>query len=497
MSLLFNRDSISKIKPAASFGCLQTQQMIHAIPKKNKFPRCKYCHSILFPLSNDTFDCPLCHPDLTYSEKSYVIPTHSFIRQHFSFIFDIMTPQKSVATFLSDLYNSMMESDRATIIFYSDRITYLKVESTGLLHFHTNLNPLHQENIMQYSISRQELADYVIPSFSSIYSLIPDDFSEKSNPYRIIEGVLSNLQQRPSIMILTCARPVKEITVDDSDKLGMMIAQSNSILHIAAADDFRRLSSIVHLSYGTVFSVSNVIPGNLAGLLNVSRSDDAIKIYGPSNLRIVKIIGGDGKGRASQAGMSLKIPRFVGGCIKMSVDTTKFVPEQKYFNIIESHKMSSGNILTLHKFSILSKDFNPIPSSNKNTEKSIIIKEFAERVLHTVWEGGDFNQAISRYKTPEIQSLIAETVLENVGNDLQHDILRLYHVMLTYGFLEIKPLLTKSLNFFPPIILWDGKGDKEEMVKFIGKLWPYEFRFVENLPELTQNITSSSVISSN
>ena len=499
MSLEFSTTKLYHDNISEPFECIQTKRNLRVVSKQEKFPRCKICRSILFPLKNENYDCPICNPEAEYSPFSFILPSHAIVRRHFTLILDIMTPQKALYTFLMDLYLSMDDEDKASIVFFSDRITYIKVETSGLVHFHTCLNPLEVRNISPYSITRQQLYSYLLPSISSIYSLIPDELPERSDPYSIIEGVINSLEQRPSIILLTCARSVREITVNQSEKIGSIISDSNSVLHIATASDYRRLTSIVHKSYGTVFSISSVVPGNICGLLSASRTNDSTKIFASNSLRVLKIIGGTGKGRVSRYGMSITIPRFVGGSIQMALDPAKISSNQKVFHIIESHKTVGKKIISLHSFSI-SNTLNPSQNSENNSAPSqnsegnsikkveiintFLLKEFAERVLRVVWEGGNFQSAISKFKTPNINKIIQGSSIEKVGENLQIDILHLYYILLTYGVVDIMPKIQNSIKINLPLVIWDGKEGKEEIAKLIGNPWPYEFRYVDNINDV-------------
>ena len=118
---------------------------------------CRSCKSLLFPLKDDEtkFDCPICHPDIDYSPKTFKLKKQSPERKTFFFVFDITIPLPSLNLLLNDLYNKMQADEQISLVCLTDRIMFISV-SHGLMQINTFSSSSDIKKAMKDFISKDD-----------------------------------------------------------------------------------------------------------------------------------------------------------------------------------------------------------------------------------------------------------------------------------------------------------------------------------------------------
>lgn len=514
MTLLFNRSQIGELN--SKIGCIQKSEEPEKYENVSSFLSvCQQCNCPLFPLADERsnqLDCPICHPNSDFSKKTFRFlqaqkkPT---IQNHFVFIFDIAMPPPILFTYINSLYNSIDDSDTISIVCVTNNVIFASVIN-GLLIFDVYEDGNSAKSLDHYIIKKNDISEVVLPSISSIYTLIPAELDFESNPFIAIQYVLQSLQTpspntgmvfSPRISYLVFFyRSISRLQASDAESLGTSISESNGIVHFGGPPEFRRYSAISHFTFGSMFATTNhqtkllesvltddlnqvdlifntvkdsyCQPSLIPLFVKLSKSHHQLNLYAPRSVTFLKTTGCSGKVVTKEKTAMLDLKSMNGGSIQIQVDPKQLGGNQLRLleinirNHLANDKDEQSNngyyLLTLHT---LNKDSG---EEDRKITETLILKAFAFDVLRNAWEGKDLSEAINTYLTPEIKEIICNTSLHGLNFEeeagllsrimkpnetfftplllQQMKILRLYYVLLNIGQCDINPKKIEKLD---------------------------------------------------
>ena len=467
MTLLFNTTKILENSSLQGFIQFCSEPNSFEVNSSN-IQKCKICKCPLFQLTDkNEYDCPICHPNSPFSEKTYKYPEKMKSRNHFFFIFDISMPPKSLYAYLQALYNSLYDENTISILCLANNAIFASVVN-DLLVFDIYENMNNIKPLKYYTITRSQIQSVVLPSITSVYALTPEELKETADPFFALRCAIKAAEKTPVSYMLFFYRNVTHLQVSEAEDLGKLVSSSNSIVHFGGPPQFRRFTSVARFSFGAVFVTENMKSSVIAHLVSLSRINNRLRVYAPKSIRFTKSTR-DGSFVSKDLLTVLKLGFTIGLSIRYEVDVENV--KSSNIKLVESTRTENGTFMKIHT---LYKENGEIDSSVSDT---IILKEFSSNVLRLIWDGEDFKKTIIEKISKEICEIIKGTCMDNIGNNMQIDILRLYYIRLLFGKCNLSSSYEETDDckyiIAPPIIYVLKKKDEFSMPEFDQYLYPF------------------------
>ncbi|EAY11790.1 hypothetical protein TVAG_106850 [Trichomonas vaginalis G3] len=483
MTVAFSHKLLPPADCTDIFGCVQqSEEPSGDIIEIKKPKRCRNCKCLMFPLEDGKReDCPLCHPQATFANKTFKFDVKSRERNLIVFVFDITVPLSALNVLLYDLYNNTTDKDTISLILVSDRIVFITIVN-GLVVFETYTHSSEITTTISHSFDRETLKNVVIPSISSAFALIPAKLLNVYDYYDIFKCACKISNETPFKLFLFSNRHCDTINADDAKYISEMVKENDSIIHIGCINEFKRFTAATRSVFGKVFSVTTLPKSGYLSKLG-DKHVNKFRIFAPGAFEFTKVTNSSGNLRMSPNLSKLKLNGFTGGSVRFSFDAGR--TDFKILRLLEEVRTTSGTFLTLHTFNVAESVEKFRESIQNEVYNTLILKGFASDVLRSVWNGDKFDQILPNLLLP-VKDLLKGTSLHNIGANEQIDILRLYYVLCSYGNTDIKARIVKMENsealIVPPsvfILDEDGKSDKYEEI--LSKFdWPFELKFIQN-----------------
>lgn len=466
MTLLFNTNILPPAPSDDLLGCIQMKlQPENPVIVQEMIEKCRNCHSPLFPLDTNELkkDCPICHPRINYSSKSFRFSGTSVPRNHYFLEFDTSIPPEVLYQILNELKDSTNEESTFSVICTTDKLIIGSVsDNTFLVDVYSDVSQVQPSS--NYFISKKDFVDVAIPSIFTVFALTPDEPPKMINPFLAIRAASKIARKRPFTMLMFVSQPVAGITIQEAEEIGELLISARSIVHIGAKSDFKRLTAAVRSVFGTVFKIDYFTKGIIQNLLERSKSLDKLDLICPLQFEFKKVTGCTGKVRMSTSASKLKLQNMVGGTIRFQLKD----PISGPIKFIERVRTAEGNFLSVHSFDI----GNVV--KNEEINRMLVLKAFASDVLREVWLGSSYHNILKTFQVGQITELLSSTSLKRIGK-IEFDILPLYFLLCSFGLPDIdikynEENETKTI-IAPPFIYISSEKINEDV--FQDGHWPF------------------------
>ena len=477
-----------KLLPNSSegvFGCLQMCEEPEKFEEvKWTKKHCRTCKSLLFPLKQveTKFDCPICHPDAEYSEKTFKLQKQGYTRKLLFFLFDITIPIEVLNFLLTDLYNNLKEDEKVLLACLSDRIMFISV-SHGLMQIDTFSTSQDIKTAIKDFISKEDLKNIIIPSITSIFSLFPENLQNIYDYYDAFKGCVKLSLNQPFTIILYSNRHCDSINADDAFYLSNIVSQHNSVIHVGCSFQIKRITAGTRAAFGTVFMMSEVPEKSILPKLEWRNPLSKFRIFAPSAFEYTKVTNSSGNLRMSSRLAKLKLNNFKGGSVMMAFDRTRV--KSQTIKLIEEVRTANGTYISCHSLGISKDQQEFTVSANADILRSVILKCFASDVLRNIWDCQDTTQTIAKFLPKVEQYTKDKTSLSKFGINEDIELLRLYYVLNSYGVIDIDVKIIEKDGILtllvPPVMyVYDPEDTMKYMEIWDSIKWPFTIEKVKS-----------------
>ena len=480
MTFEFSCSSVPRNDSATVMGCGQ----VSIEPKNWKrldgtMQRCRQCLSPMFPIESETeMKCPICEPSLQFSKNVFAIGEGNKRNDPIVCVFDLTLPRNTMHMLLNELCEALEENQTLIILTLSHNVLFASV-SCGTLTFYSMKQIADVTNINHFAVTKSSLKDIVMPAFDSVYSLCPPEMPETVDVFLGLEMVLAAAGNQSVITLCFLVRPSTSLNVSQADTLGKRFAASHSVVHFCTSNDFRKYTAIARHCLGHVLSVSFMPKGILTHLIQQPRISQ-LEISAPRSIEFVKVIGCSGKMNLSTFVSRLELTDMSAGGFQFTYDSERSC-EQKV-NFVIFLVTNCHSFLYLYEFPVADSITN-----NSELMRRLEIKKFAKDILEFVWRGGALDVIWKKKFTTEMQSLLHGTCIDQIGRNMQRDVMQLYYLLDSFVYWPLSKRHVCSpdgyqLLFVPPTVFI--LADKTTLAKVdMAAIIPYlyECRIINDI----------------
>ena len=461
MTLSFTNDVIPNLSQGdITFGCIQTKTDIRKYRNDiSDLKKCILCGTSLFPtIKSDEMGCPICSPDKDYSNDIFKLKDESKNDLNYFIALDVMIPYDKIKQILVNFVDIMEEDEKVLIIMVLDRIITLTVED-NILFFRS----FRKDKPILF-LNKKTITDIVLPSLSSIYSLV-ESLPESISYLNVIRIALMLSKDTPFIMYVFTYRLQSKVFIDESSELSRQLRENRSTVHFGTDDEHMRYISVIHTTFGSVFGITNFIPSFFRRLkYNVISK---FELIAPRSVDIVKVAGVNGVLNVSPHVTRLMLTQIQGAAIKMTYNNISNHNNKKV-NIIEYFESQKGTFVKCHQFYECSSIDEYNKTEDVEIRNSLLIKLYASSVLRKTFEGGDFASLVKTEMDEQIKVIKQSTFLRKIGVNINRDCYKLYHCLITPDICQSDDKLVKMngtyvLISFPTVYVLDERKKRPKI----------------------------------
>lgn len=489
MTLLFDSNILPPDGANELFGFVQTSHLPSEfiVTKGERWPKCPNCGSCFFLLDDESsFDCPICHPENTYSKRTFkVIDKKCQMKPRNYILLDIFMSLDAISSILKQFVDNLSDTDEIWLIFIS-KVPIFCFISNSVLCFDF---PLQSQDktfcdpriSLRYRMTKKQLSEIVIPSVSSVFALRQLDEETKCDLWLALEQTFQNRGHEPAIVFAFVASSVANVPV--SDEFTETLEKNRDVVcHIGLnSDGFVRGTMASRGSVGCVFRLNYVSKNVVRKLIDASVRVKRVLTL-PECLALREIRGALTSRVKTGNGISkIHIHGLAGGVGVLSFDPTK--TDFSVIRIVEKIVTDSAEFISLHTFQNANGFSEVLDRSVMNT---IQLKLAADAALRDIWRRKRFDAVISAFKT----DVTATNSLKNLGTDQEADVAALWYVLASIGPLDLEEKVYrfdgKLVLVSPPEMYivsdsehFDGYGPWDV------KKWPFDISVLSDQDKFT------------
>ena len=487
MTLLFDSSILPPEGTNDVFGFIQTSHIPtdFILTKGDPWLKCKSCGSSLFLLDDETsFDCPICHPENSYSKHTFkVIDKKLQTKRRHYIVLDISMDLASMASILRQFVECLADTDEVWVVFISEAPIFCCV-SNSVLFFDTpasgrDMTVSDPSISLKYRISKKQLNDVVIPSVSSVCALRRVDGEQKCDLWLVLQQVFENRGQEPAVVYAFVASKVADVPVSD-DFMEVIERNKDIVCHIGLCNDgFLRATTVSRGSLGCVFRLGYVSKNIVRKLVDSSLREKRVITF-PACLSLGEVVGRqDMRIKKDKNVIKVVIPSLSGGAGTFTFDATK--TDFSIIRVVEKVVTDTAEFMTLHTFQN-SNGFGDVV--DRNVMNTISLKIAADTALRALWRRRKFDAVISAFKAGNE----ANNSLKNLGTDKEADMAALYYVLASIGVVDLEEKVYqfdgKWVLVSPPqMYILSETGRFDGYGPWDVKKWPFDISVISTKEE--------------